>query len=291
MEMAAKLERTRVELMPDIVYRVAVNHKGTPTPLKLSLLLPQTDAIKPVILYYPGGGFTEANYRKYIQIKVALAEAGYAVASVEYSVIPEAFPAGLMDAKAAVAYLRANAETYHLNPEKIGVFGQSAGGYMAQFVGVTSGSSAFLPAGMQPEAVAVQAVLSLFGVSDLLKMGEDFRSMTYGEPTSNEAVWVNGLSLSHSTNTALADEPKKALAASPIHYVRPGLPPFLLMHGDADQTVSFAQTDEMVQALKTAHVPVDQVTVKGAGHGTPEWIQPAVISVMVDWFLKHLPVA
>ncbi len=89
-------------------------------------------------------------------------------------------------------------------------------------------------------------------------------------------------------NYSVKDEPQKALLASPIHYVKPNLPPFLIMHGDQDQVVSSTQADDMVAALNKAKVPVDQITIKGAGHGTTEWIQPQVFTIMNAWLENNL---
>ncbi|WP_235859581.1 alpha/beta hydrolase [Secundilactobacillus collinoides] len=285
-----KQQKVRVEQTPDIVYKYFKNHKGTLTPLRMSLLVPQSTEKKPALIYYPGGGYTEANFRKYIQIKLALAEKGFVVASAEYRVIPETFKGAMLDAKEAIAYLRENADLYHIDVNRIGVFGQSAGGYMAQMMGVTSNTPYFLPDNLSMEDVRVSAVFSMFGVSNLLTVGKNLDIQAHDWPTSPEAVWINGFSFKENTNISVQDEPEKALAASPIHYVQSGLPPFLMMHGDQDKLVSPSETDDMVQVLKNNDIDVDQVIVEGAAHGTVEWIQPEVVKIITDWFSSKLQV-
>lgn len=283
-----KQEKVRVEENPDIVYGQVKNQKGTIIPLRMSILAPQNNGIKPAILFFPGGGFTEANYHKDIQVRFALAESGFVVVSAEYRVIPNRFPAPIHDGKMAINYLRTHANMYHIDVNKIAVMGNSAGGYLAQFLGVTSGTSDFLPEGMVAKDSIVNAVISTFGISNLLTIGQNINTDVHDLPTSTEAVWINGLSFKENMNYSVKDEPQKALLASPIHYVKPNLPPFLIMHGDQDQVVSSTQADDMVAALNKAKVPVDQITIKGAGHGTTEWIQPQVFTIMNAWLENNL---
>lgn len=89
--------------------------------LHMSVLVPRNNDLKPAIIYCPGGGFTTAEYDKFIDMRMALAHAGYVVAAAEYRTIPNTFPAPVVDAKAAVRYLRQHATDYGIDPERIGV--------------------------------------------------------------------------------------------------------------------------------------------------------------------------
>lgn len=122
-----KPTRNQIDAISGIVYSQITTARET-RPLHMSLLVPRTDAPKPAIIYFPGGGFTSANHDKYIQMRMALAEAGFVVAAAEYRVVPDTFPAPVNDGKAAVRYLRQHAETYGIDPARIGVLGDSAGG-------------------------------------------------------------------------------------------------------------------------------------------------------------------
>lgn len=109
----------------------------------MTLLVPRTRELKPAIVYYPGVGFTSADYEKFIEMRMALAKAGFVVASAEYRTVPDRYPAFINDANAAVRYLRAHAEQFNIDPDRIGVIGDSAGGYVAQMMGVTNGEKGF----------------------------------------------------------------------------------------------------------------------------------------------------
>ncbi|WP_142910433.1 alpha/beta hydrolase, partial [Klebsiella pneumoniae] len=108
-----------------------------------SFLVPRTKILKPAIIYFPGGGFMTAEHNKFVEMRMALAKAGFVVAAAEYRTIPDTFPAPVIDAKAAVRYLRQHAPEYGIDPLRIGVFGDSAGGWLAQMLGTTNGDKSF----------------------------------------------------------------------------------------------------------------------------------------------------
>ncbi|AKP66257.1 alpha/beta hydrolase [Companilactobacillus ginsenosidimutans] len=258
--------------------------------LKMSILVPRTKQKKPAVLYFPGGGFTKANYHKFIQLRSKLAEVGMVVAAAEYRVIPDQFPSLVLDAKNALKYLYDNADLYNIDTTRIAVLGDSAGGYLSQFLGATSESSDLLPTRMNVDQTKVKAVVSLYGFSDLLRIGdgidgaEDFHAGT----TSPEALLVNGISFGTDLSASICDNPERAREASPLSYVKEGLPPFLLMHGDKDVIVSQKQADYMAAALDEKGNSVVHAVVHGAGHGTSEWYQPQIADYIIDWLEKQL---
>lgn len=93
----------------------------------MSLLIPRTDQPKPAILFFPGGGFTTSERGKLLELRLALAQAGFVVASAEYRVVPDVFPAPVIDGKTAVRFLRANAKEFGIDVTRVGVLGNSAG--------------------------------------------------------------------------------------------------------------------------------------------------------------------
>ena len=111
--------------------------------LRMTLLVPRTAEKKPAIVYFPGGGFTSSDYEKFIEMRFALAKAGFVVAAAEYRTVPNVFPAILEDGKSAIRFLRANAEVFGIDASKIGVLGDSAGG--SAKMGRDSAIQAILP--------------------------------------------------------------------------------------------------------------------------------------------------
>lgn len=111
--------------------------------LRMTLMIPRNNAKKPAIVYFPGGGFTSAAYEKFTEVRYALARAGFIVAAAEYRPIPTKFPGLVNDGKAAVRFLRAHAKEFGIDPNHIGVIGDSAGGYLVDMLGTTNGEKAF----------------------------------------------------------------------------------------------------------------------------------------------------
>jgi len=194
---------------------------------------------------------------------------GYAVAQVGYRLSQDAkFPAQIHDCKAAVRWLRANAQKYNLDPNKFAAWGASAGGHLVALLGTTDGA---------PElegyvndlkgSSRVQAVVDWCGPTDFLEMGNAESDQQHNAPDSPESKLIGG---------ALLENKDKAAKASPISYVSKDAPPFLIMHGDRDRIVPFNQSELLYAALKKAGVDVTFVPIKGAGHGFggPEAIGP-----------------
>jgi acetyl esterase/lipase len=284
-----KITDPQIDEHSDVTYSQVIDNVNI-RELKMSVLVPRTTQKKPAVLYFPGGGFTKADYHKFIQLRLALAKAGMVVASAEYRVIPDQFPSLVHDAKHALKYLYDNAELYGIDTSEIAVLGDSAGGYLSQFIGTTSGSQDMLPEDMLVDDTVVSAVVSLYGFSDLLRIGDgidgakDFHAGT----TSPEALLVNGISFGTDLSASICDNPERAREASPISYVKEKLPPFLLMHGDHDVVVSQKQADYMSEALEEKGNEVVHAIVSGAGHGTAEWNQPDIIDYIVNWLIDKL---
>src|SRR5581483_11615346 len=98
----------------------------------------------PAVVCIHGGGFRAGSRQGYDGLCLRLAQRGYVAVTASYRLAPQfQFPAAVHDVKAAVRWLRANAKKYHIDPERIGVTGGSAGGHLAQFLGVTGGVSPF----------------------------------------------------------------------------------------------------------------------------------------------------
>lgn len=259
--------------------------------LRMTLLVPRTAEKKPAIVYFPGGGFTSSDYEKFIEMRFALAKAGFVVAAAEYRTVPNVFPAILEDGKSAVRFLRANAEVFGIDASKIGVLGDSAGGYLSQMVAVTGGEKAFDKGDNLNVDSSVQAAVTLYGISDLRNIGAGFDEATqkvHESPAVTEALLVNGVAFRDFPGASITSDSEKALAASPLGHIKKDLPPFMILHGSEDKLVSPVQSDQLFEALKKNGTPVTYVKVEGAGHGDLPWFQKPIIDKVVAWFENNL---
>jgi acetyl esterase/lipase len=230
---------------------------------RLDLYLPkERDHEKlPVIVFIHGGGWMFGDKSDGAGRLMPLLRTGeYAGVSVEYRLSDEAtWPAQIHDVKAAVRWIRANARKYALDPNRIGVWGRSAGAHLALMLGVT-GDVAELDGRLGPYkglSSKVTCVVNFFGATDLPAMIGKDSDIDRTSPDAFEAKLIGG---------ALPQNPAKAKSASPITYVTPGDPPVLTVHGNADRTVPYDQAVRIDAALHKAGVPSYFVTVEGGGH-------------------------
>ncbi|WP_083615912.1 alpha/beta hydrolase [Pantoea sp. 1.19] len=275
-----------IDYMDNLTYPQAVSTRAV-RPLRMSLLVPRTTQLKPAILYVPGGGFISAEYGKYIEMRMALAAAGFVVAAAEYRVIPDTFPAPVVDGKAAVRFLRQHAAPWGIDPQRIGVLGDSAGGWLAQMLAMTNGETAFEQGDFTHQSSSVQVAVSLYGISDLRNIGAGFPDAiqrVHQSPAVTEALLVHGPAFGEFAGATIHDSTEKALRASPIGWLSGPKPPLLILHGSADTLVSPQQSATLYQVLIAAGSPVEYRLVAGAGHGDLHWFQPATIDRVVAWF-------
>jgi acetyl esterase/lipase len=249
----------------------------------LDLFLPaaQQNKDKPLhlVVWIHGGGWSMGN--KSMGPFFPLLMNGFAVASLNYRLTGEAtFPAQIYDCKAAIRWLRAHGSEYNLDTAKIGVWGGSAGGHLVALLGTSSGVAALEgDLGNSKYSSDVQAVCDWYGPADLTTILAQSQQVNGGIPRPP----------SHGPVTKLLGgvDPEKAKAASPITYVTAKAPPFLIVHGDKDNVVPLAQSQELEQALKKVGVEVTLEVIPGGGHGGQGFSQEANKSVL-DFFKKQL---
>ncbi|MDM8225345.1 alpha/beta hydrolase [Parasutterella secunda] len=259
--------------------------------MRMTLLVPRTAEKKPAIIYFPGGGFTTTDYEKFIEMRFALAKAGFVVAAAEYRVVPNKFPAILEDGKSAVRFLKAHADAYGIDASKIGVLGDSAGGYLSQMVAVTGNEKQFDKGDNLHVDSTVQAAATLYGISDLRNIGAGFDEAIqkiHQSPAVTEALLVNGVAFNEYPGASILSDSDKALAASSLGHIKKNLPPFLIMHGTEDKLVSPVQSEQLYEALKQSGNRVTYVKVEGAAHGDTVWFQKPIIDKVVTWFKDNL---
>ena len=284
------LTRGQIDAIGDVIYSQIKDTRSV-RQLHMSVLVPRTSELKPAIIYFPGGGFMSSEHDKFIEMRMALAEAGFVVAAAEYRTIPDTFPAPVEDGKAAVRYLREHAREYGIDPKRIGVLGDSAGGWLAQMLGTTNGDKSFDKGDFLNQSSDVQAVATLYGISDLLNIGEGFPEAiqkVHRSPAVTEALLINGPAFRTFAGAPITASKAKALNASPIGHIKGVKPPFLIMHGSRDTLVSPEQSATLFEALKKEGNRAEYVLVDGAEHGDAHWYQPPVIDRIVGWFSKTL---
>lgn len=243
---------------------------------KLDLYLPDGPGPFPLVINIHGGGFREGG-KDMLEPAIldALRARGIAVATIDYRLSGEArFPAAIVDAKAAVRFLRANAARYRLDPERFVAFGQSAGGNLASLIGTTGNTDAFGdPALGNPGVSArVSAVIDWYGPNDFLLMDPQARAQ--GCPPDHDAAESFE---SAYLGAPIATVPDKVKAANPITYIDAADPPFLLQHGSKDCLVPVGQSTILEAALKKAGVPVELDMLEGADHGDTSFWSPVFV--------------
>lgn len=243
---------------------------GGSVPLLLDLYIPaapQSGAL-PAVVHFHGGGWRVGGRSSLgpqmdslgVSPIERLVDAGFVVASAEYRLSSVAhFPAQLLDAKAAIRWLRGHAAEYAVDPDRIYAWGDSAGGHLASLVGLTAGSAAY--AGDRADVSdAVAAVAAWYPPTDLLTMGAQRLPNAVAsadDPGSREALLLGAQP---------AQAPDKAAAASPITYAGNPAPPFFLAHGTADRFVPPAQSITLAAALEAAGTAVELLLIEGADH-------------------------
>lgn len=290
-ELNVSINKLKVDFIPDLVYSQPVFMFSQNTKLKMDVLRPNVNKKMPVVLFITGGAFIGSPKENYLQQRMYLAEAGYFVASIEYRAIPMVtFPSPLEDVKTAVRYLKENANRFGIDPNKIAVMGESAGGHLAALMGTTNGMKDFDKGEYLNQNSDIIATIDLYGTSDLTKIAGDYSKEIqdiHDSPSSPESMFVNGFSM-FSKSKSVMETPEKAKVANPATYISSKTTPFLLMHGDKDFMVSPSQTDVLYKALAEKNIDATRYVVKGAGHGDVYWAQEDVLRVIVEFLNKNL---
>jgi acetyl esterase/lipase len=250
----------------------------------LDLYLPgEGKAPRPLVIWIHGGAWRGGSKDGGPQPALGLLGRGYAVASINYRLSQHApFPAQIDDCKAAVRFLRANASKYDLDPDHFGVWGGSAGGHLVALLG-TSGDVKDLEGDGSNARISsrVQAVCDFFGPANLLTMAEQSgpeSTIQHDAPNSPESLLLGG---------PILERKEAARRASPVTYISKDDPPFLIVHGDKDNTVPVGQSKELHAALQKAGVDSTLMIIPGAGHG-PGIVTPESIRAVNEFFDKHL---
>ena len=255
---------------------------------KLDLYLPESPSEKPLplIVHIHGGGWMGGS--KFPCPFAPMAARGYAVASVEYRFSQKAlFPAQIQDCQAAIRWLRSNSQKFNIDPDHVGAIGASAGGHLSALVGTAGGKNAF-PAigGNEDQSDRVQCVCDIFGPSNfatVMQQAADDKNVRnvfkFNSPSDPYSLLIG---------VSLDGDPEKTAAVSPVHYVSEDTPPMLILHGTHDTLVPYAQSEELVAALKAKGVSVWLQTLPGSGHGGAAFGNPEILKLTQTFFDKYL---
>jgi len=254
---------------PDIEY----SHPNG-KPLLLDASIPDGKGPFPAAILVHGGFFTEGDKTSYMApLKRLLSGSGYAWFSVDYRLAPQfPYPAAVEDLVSAVHWVRLHAEQYSVDVNRIVLIGESAGGYLV---------SRFGAEGRQVSGVA--AVVNFYGLSDLMIIPKH-----WPKPPAGVSEFFGVTDYSESSLKTLHD-------ASPVNLITKNMPPFLFIHGTADQTVPFESSPLMCDAMKKVGNQCEVIRVEGADHamttweGRSEWTSWKPL--MIDWLNRTLKVA
>ena len=245
---------------------------------KMDVMAPDlVGGTKPMVLYIHGGGWETGSRKDGFERRrlKPLMENGFAVATLDYRLAPtHKHPAQIHDVKCAIKYLRANSAVFDIDPDRIGVMGDSAGGHLAALAGLTSSKDGLEGSSLQNVSSDVKAVATFYGLFDIVNVEQDSLAV-------------------HAVAKTFTDRASK-VQGSPVVYIDRNDPPFLIMHGKEDRFVDVAQSVKLALMLKDAgHSPL-LVAVENAGHGfvkrtgKPKPDNKTLDELLVAFFTAHL---
>jgi len=234
-------------IVPNVTYLTATNYEA-----KLDLYITRTPARPlPTLIWIHGGGWTGGTKESATGIPAYLAM-GLNVVNVEYRLARVASaPAAVEDCRCALRWVIQHAKDYGIDVARLVVSGGSAGGHLALTTGMLPASAGLDRQCPGPDNLKVAAIVNWYGISDVNELLDGPNMRAYA------VTWLG----------SAADRDQIAKRVSPLTYVRPGLPPVLTIHGDADPTVPYTQSVRLHKALGDAGVPNELMTMPGGKHG------------------------
>ncbi|MEL6345883.1 MAG: alpha/beta hydrolase [Myxococcota bacterium] len=254
----------------------------------LDLYVPAGAGPHPVIVLVHGGGFFTGDKRVHQDDAAYLVEQGFAAASINYRLSGEAtFPAAVQDCKAAVRFLRANADVYRIDPDRIGSWGESAGGNLAAMLGTSAGD-----VGLEGEALGnagfasdVTATVTMFPPIDFLTIDEQAAALGFTTNTDDAGSFESAY-----MGFAVQSDPEQTARANPTTYIDADDAAFLVQAGDADELMPYTQSENFYDALR-AELGDERThfdLFEGAGHGGADFDSEENLEKIVSFFQAHL---
>lgn len=266
----------------DVEYTHPGNHAGL-----LDLRVPEGPGPFPAAILVHGGGFDQGSKSTNVKpLFDVLSNAGFAYFSVDYRMAPEFhFVEANEDVESAIVWLKANAKKYRVDPKKIVLIGESAGGFLVNYAGTH-----------ETKQTRVAAVVDFYGPADYGKLSEQRRdhpelfNMTSISKHAANGGGIHFFGAEQLDAAGLA----KLHGISPLFAVHKGMAPFLCIHGTKDDQVPYEQTPMFCDAMHAAEVSCNIVTIEGGGHGMSSWKDPSMQHwkpEMVAWLKKTLRLA
>lgn len=281
------LQKGLATYVPDVVY--SAPEKGVE--LKLHLLLPRETMLDtcekkfPCIVFLQGSAWTSPDISYALPQLADFAREGFVVASVIHRSALDGYPVPdfLIDYKCAIRFLRAHADVYRIDRDRIGAWGTSSGGNTALLAALTSNDAKYKSREWEAESDAVKACAACFPPTDIPLL---YKTWTAG---SGENVQENYELIKAMVGSDESVWEERMKEISPLYRIKQGqdYPPFLLLHGDADKLVSFEQSEKMYSALRGAGAKCDFVRVEGADHEGDFWSME-VLDAIKEFFLYAL---
>jgi acetyl esterase/lipase len=259
------------QITPDITYLTANNWEA-----KLDVYQ-RREATTPnrTLIYIHGGGWTGGSKEQSSLTFLPFLQMGWNVVNVEYRLARVSLaPAAVEDCLCALRWVYRNAKQYNIDTTRLVVTGNSAGGHLALTSGMIPASAGLDRQCPGTDDLKVAAIINWYGITDVVDLLAGPNMKVYA------VTWLG----------SMANREEIARRVSPLAYVRPGLPPVLTIHGDADPTVPYAHGVQLRDALDKAGVPNRLVTIPGGRHG--DFSQPEMTRIYseIQQFLStHLP--
>lgn len=262
----------------------------TGTELKMQLLVPWGAGLPanaerrwPCIVFLQGSAWKFPDVTYELPQMGEFSRKGYVVAMVTHRSALDGHkaPAFLEDVKTAIRFLRKNAAQYHINPERIGMWGTSSGGNTALLVGLTADDPSYKKAEYPEYSDAVKTVVDCFGPADLSALADEKLS----EAGSGENLSFYSRFLGEDRE----EQRKRIRLINPIQNIVPGrkYPPFLILHGDHDDVVPYSQSEKIAKSLCENDIPAELVCVEGASHEGSFW-SARLLSLIEDFLRRTL---
>ena len=245
--------------------------------LKMDIIYPEDKTKRyPCVVWICGGAWIRLDRSAHLAYLTELARSGFVVASVEYRTTNEGpFPIQLTDVKAGIRYLKALSERYNIDPDRVGVMGESAGGYLAAMAALAEEPS-FDVGAFTEYSSKVQAACPWYPPSDVT---------SFPHPSVEEAA-ASMESLLLGKNVVRYQE--EALKICPVSFVTKDAPPFLIIHGDNDHTVPFSQGEILHDKLESAGADVKLLVLEGADHADMPFFQEELWQRIIAFFKDKL---
>ncbi len=242
--------------------------------LTLDASIPEGPGPFPAVIIVHGGGWRNGDKQTFVKpLFEPLTKAGFAWFTINYRLAPAyRFPAPVEDVENAIRYVQSHAREYKVDLKRLALTGESAGGHLVSFVGARDGAK-----------LKLRAVVPFYAPNDLEAM------ITGPDKTEGGGPAIRGL-LNFTEPDAAAI--RKLREASPVTYVKKGMPPFLLIHGTKDMTVPFRQATLMCDKIKQAGSSCELFPVEGGAHGVGNWERDPSLQEykvrMVQWLKQTM---